>query len=649
MAVVWIAAAWAVSALAHAAGADWVLPPLVLLATASLVRGGRRLLDRLVFAAGVLAGMLCLLGFAGVQWPHLLTNTNVAAAALAVAGLGHAFTGRTPHLPRPTRTDLPPVVGGLVVTAVMAWPFLRSDATGRLALGFIGEDGARHFAAFDAIVRSAGYLYWRPEEVSPDVPLTMLRYPQGWHFTTALLDRFLPGAQSRGGMAAFDHYTIWWVAGFGLFALVMIWAASWVAGPVLRGWRQWLLAAVLVGFVLLGDLPGMLVYGAPAEVHALTLLMLLVAILTRQTVKMRERIILIALLIIAIGLTYTMLLPVAGFAVLAWLPRNWAWIKRHLVFFLVSALLVAVAAPVALLIGFLRDDQLVSVITAGGTVYDVNRVSLVLLGGLVVAAMFSPVARKSRVWRAFPTVPIAVAVPIALLWVYQMVTVGHSTYYFEKALHALQVTVAVGAGAVILLLPKPRRDTVRAGTRHLRRNTHHAVLCLALLLAFAGVFVSSDYRRAMTSRLENPARSWQTGYRQSLYLGVADAVLAADKAYPAKEGTLSVMLGTQWGTTYLLTLYLSAIQQTSGVTGPMVYHANRRDVNVANPEQAGAVLRSLPGRVRLIVVSPDAADFAADYARGRNPADLEVVYLPNTQMGCKDRRDVKRPDAPTCP
>src|SRR2546423_12816864 len=51
--------AWAVPGTTHLLGIDWLLPPLVLVATASLLRVGRTLLDRLMLALCLLLGSTC--------------------------------------------------------------------------------------------------------------------------------------------------------------------------------------------------------------------------------------------------------------------------------------------------------------------------------------------------------------------------------------------------------------------------------------------------------------------------------------------------------------------------------------------------------------------------------------------------------------
>src|SRR5262245_38127608 len=61
----WVAAfvgAWLVPLATHLAGADWLLPPAVLLVVVALSRAGRTVLDRVILAVAQLFGALCVAG-----------------------------------------------------------------------------------------------------------------------------------------------------------------------------------------------------------------------------------------------------------------------------------------------------------------------------------------------------------------------------------------------------------------------------------------------------------------------------------------------------------------------------------------------------------------------------------------------------------
>jgi len=74
--------AWAVPGTTHLLGIDWLLPPLVLVATASLLRVGRTLLDRLMLA-------LCLL--------LIVKGMRVVEVGAGQQLLGTPFTAALPN------------------------------------------------------------------------------------------------------------------------------------------------------------------------------------------------------------------------------------------------------------------------------------------------------------------------------------------------------------------------------------------------------------------------------------------------------------------------------------------------------------------------------------------------------------------------
>src|SRR2546423_13641426 len=78
--------AWVVPVLTHVLRVDWVLPPLVVLAVAALLRSGRTLLDRLVLAFALLLGATCAAGLLIRVWPWGLHPVPVAGVAFTRLG-----------------------------------------------------------------------------------------------------------------------------------------------------------------------------------------------------------------------------------------------------------------------------------------------------------------------------------------------------------------------------------------------------------------------------------------------------------------------------------------------------------------------------------------------------------------------------------
>ena len=111
--------AWAVSALATEARADWLLPIVMLLATAGVLRAGQALLDRLVFALILMTGTLLAFGVAYSVWPWHLDPVGIAGTYLSGVVLVGAFSRRGFQIPRKVRpTDV-------LLLAVPAYTFYK--------------------------------------------------------------------------------------------------------------------------------------------------------------------------------------------------------------------------------------------------------------------------------------------------------------------------------------------------------------------------------------------------------------------------------------------------------------------------------------------------------------------------------------------
>ncbi|MCW2901476.1 MAG: hypothetical protein JWO67_3741, partial [Streptosporangiaceae bacterium] len=94
-----VAAGWLVSGLAVLAGVDWVLLPLLVLAVASTLRTGRGLLDRLMLATVLLAGLLVAGGLLYSFSPWGLAPFPVAGSLFTAVAVGAWAGRRRPRLP----------------------------------------------------------------------------------------------------------------------------------------------------------------------------------------------------------------------------------------------------------------------------------------------------------------------------------------------------------------------------------------------------------------------------------------------------------------------------------------------------------------------------------------------------------------------
>jgi hypothetical protein len=611
----WLVVAWLLPLLTHLLSVDWLLPPLVLLVTASLLRGGRTLLDRLMLAAALLIGTLCAAGLIFTVWPFGFEPVPIAGIALTVLGAVSLATGRRPRLPRPAFTDGLTGAIALGVSAYVAMPYVRTDSTGRLAMIMGGEDNARHAAIFDSLRRVGGFAYLQSPQQMPDVLGQLRYYPSGWHLTAGVLDTFVRSSTGLGDMtSAMDHYVAFVVAGYGFFALALLWATQWVAGPLLGPWR--LPLVVFLGIQLIySDLPVLVIFGFPSEILGLTLLALLVAVLVRPPSSPREQMVLIGALLVGIGFCYELFLFSALLATAAWAFRRRRPVRARLAFGMVVGVTAGLLAVVPMTLGVLYGSHGTLAQAAGG-VYPVSRAMLLTLG-LVTVAAFAALPRL-RVWRSYSLTAAAVLALPAALTVYRVAKDVPVTYYYEKALHAVMVVLLIGLGAAASVLGP---HLARRRGRRLIAASVPAVLAAAAVAVGSGAVL--DDTPWQPGAAEKMSRAWHSGYPVKTSGHWAGQLMDLNRKYPASTDNVTIVLGTGFYETYISTLYLSMLQRTSGRTADVVYLGSGL---FSNEPQNIADSLARPGvPIRLIVLSPKADPVVEEIRRLKPDLQLEVL------------------------
>jgi hypothetical protein len=614
--IAWLAVAWLVPVLTHVAHVDWLLPPLVLVATASLLRGGRTLLDRLMIAIALLLGTTCAAGLLFTVWPFGFEPVAVAGTALTVLGAVSVLTGRSPRLPRPAASDAFTAVVALGVLAYQALPYLRTDSTGRLALIMGGEDHARHLTIFDTLRRVGGYAYWQSPHQLPDLWEVLRYYPSGWHLTAGVLDGFLRSSAGAGSpTSAMDHYTWLMVGSYGLFALALLWAAQWIAGPLLGFWRLPLLAFLGIQLVY-GDLGLLTVSGFGSEVFGLTALVLLVALLSRRVGGVHDQVLVVGASLVALGFGYELFLPSACVAVAIWALRRRRLLLRHRRFVVVAGGLAGAFAVFPIAQGMLVGGH-AGLVSNAGAILPASRAMLLLLGLVVAAALARPALRRLRIWQSYLWSLGAVLLLYAGFLVYPLVTGSDAPYYSEKALHGISVVLLLGLGAVGALLPR-RAATKRHWRAHLAEAVPAGLVAAAVLVALGGVVDDTPWR---PGDAEQANRMWHSGKPTQTFGPMAASIRDIARRYPPRPGTSTVVLTGNFYTSYLETLYLTALQRTAGVTDDVLYG------NGAFTTDPGKLADTLArtGRPVLLVTSPEADALVADIRRLRPDIPIEVV------------------------
>ncbi|MEU5789712.1 hypothetical protein ABZ754_18505 [Micromonospora purpureochromogenes] len=623
-----LVAAWAVPAATHALHGDWLLPPLVLLATASVLRGGRTLLDRLVLALALLLGAATAGGLLFAVWPWGMRPVPLTGLALTVVVLAAAGLRRRPRLPRPGRVDLFPVAGTAALLTYLAAPWQRAtDLADQLTILARGEDNWRHLALFDVVGRLGGYAFVDPAAAKDQILSQLLYYPQGWHLVTALLDGFLtPVGAAPRGPAAVDHYAGWLMASFGLLVLVLLWAAHRIAGPVHPLHR--VVLTVVVGALILGtQLPRLLVSGYPTEILGLALTVLLAALVGRPLANTREQVVLLAALLVAIGFTYYLFLPPAAVLVLCWVLGHRREALRRWPTVLAVGLLTAPLALVAPLLGVLRAKQTEALAVNGGIEARTEAWrALIWLGGIIGVALLVQVRRADPTWRRWLLVAaIGVALPLGIAR-YNTTSGVEPGYYFIKSTHLATALLVVGAAAVVRLLPVPRPGRSPRGVAATVAGVLTGVVVMAVAVTLCGV---TGWHPSLLVANE---RTWtQRWVHQDLHLPSKEAWVcaAAVQRYPDLPDTTTIVLDRGPYRGYVETLCVDALHGTTARTEPGVYN-----LDFLEPERTDQIVRRVSGPIRFITADPRAERRIQRLIRTDPSLRHRVSFVPLTVPEC---------------
>jgi hypothetical protein len=442
-----LVAAWLVPALAHLAHLDVVLPVIVWLVTASLLRGHRTtVVDRLVIAFAALVSAVCVAGLIFAVWPAHLSPVPVAGTALSALALIGAATSRRPRLPaRNFAWRDTPVVMIAGLAAVVGWgPVAGKDLTDRLAVVLSGEDLTRHFMIFDWMGRLGGYLF-QTGEIGGRFDQGFVVYPQGSHLVAALLQRFRHPSGTVDAYTSLHDYVDYTLGAYLFFAVAVAWAISWLwAGRLRPAWTvvTYVVTATVVCF---GGYLTMITRGYPSQLTGLALLMVLVALAARSLDDAdrisREQVLLLAALFAALSFVYYFYLPLAAVAVAAWAWPRRRGLRGHPAFAAVTA--VAALCLAAVMPAVNQANNNLSVLTYGGPAVSPQvgwLAVLTLLGGVVVAGSGRP--RTWTLWtdpvrRTLLLVIVGAGLFTVALLVARFALGAGVVYYVKKALYAL--------------------------------------------------------------------------------------------------------------------------------------------------------------------------------------------------------------------
>jgi hypothetical protein len=530
-----LCAAWLVPLVAHQSRLDVVQPVLLLVAVASILRSGTNLVDRFMLAAGLLAGAALALGLALSIWPWGLHPVPVAGTCFSLVVMIGWLSRRPPRLPRRMLGSDVVVLGSGIFAFLAAYaPVARMPAVQRFMLSTTAEDRFAHFALFDTIRRLGGYtfLHQRAAIVSVEHP-TEIVYPSGSHFLYALFDTFLKSTTGPGTpVQEFNRYFIYVLLAYGFLIMSLVWAARWIAGPLVRGWLKFFICTAVAALALSGPLLMMVKDGFDSEIAGLAFLALAVAATVRPTRVVREQVLIVCALLVAVAYAYNLYAPMAALGMAAACVIYRRRLRRHWLFTIVTVIAGCAIAfypsALSLLSGFNAQAQLL----ARGTALPPALPLLEVLAVMIVATMASSVARRLPACRAMAIQVVIAGLVIAAVGAYQVASRGNISYYCDKLLMAGYVVCLAGLGAVGILLR--RLPAWPGGRPSLLREAPAAVIAGAAALSLA-VVAQWGLDPASTGPVYPPATplgTWNAGRMEApegpSLVALADAHLLGD-------------------------------------------------------------------------------------------------------------------------
>jgi hypothetical protein len=458
-----VAAAWVVPICTNLLRADALLVVLITYLTGGLLRVGSTVVDRLMATIAVLVGGAIAAGLLFSLWPWGLNPIAVGGTVLTGLVAASVLLRRLPRWPRRFRgSDVIIGLGMVLGTVVAGIPLLLVQGQYRLGYVFITGDRARHFNLFDAIHRVGGYTFLKKSAATPIVDPGMLnQYPPGSHFTYALLDTFVISNTNPGAPVDEAYrYIIYVCLSYGLLVAATAWAARWVAGPALTGWRSTFLVTAVAAFLGTGVMTSAIWCTWDSQIFAMVFLALLAGFAFRPPGSLREHVLLLVTLVIAIGFSYQLFLPLAAVLVGAsalvyrkrWLP-HWRPV-------LLTGVLTAPIAVVPIIVSASAGLSSSSLAVTQGFTIPMTGESLVVMTALLVLGALSATARRRPTLRTAGLAIGGSGLAVFAFCLYQHYTIGATTYYYEKAVEGWVVIALTGMGAFGHLLkraPVPRR------------------------------------------------------------------------------------------------------------------------------------------------------------------------------------------------
>ncbi|MFE6909267.1 hypothetical protein [Streptomyces erythrochromogenes] len=524
-----LAASWAVPLLLDALALDVLLLPVLVLTIAALIRVGGGLLDRLVVAAFLLCGAVMGLGLLFSVWPWGLAPVPGAGLLLTIASVSGWLARRRPRIPLRLRGSDALIAG----TVAAVWHYVHHPVAGRsaadrLAYFVTSEDRMGHFSYFTGIRQVGGYAFLH-QDAARTYMMTPSEavYPQGSHFLLAWIDALVTSsAQAGSALAMTNRYFIYVLAAYALFCGALVWAARWIGGPRLRGWRSAAVCATVAAVMVSGSMAQLIERGFDSETIGLLFLAVALALLVRPAAGRTEFVLVAAAGLIAVTYVYNLYGALVGIALAAVLVvhrRRFAGRRVPVLAALAGATLVAGLPSV---FSVLTKLDVAKTSNLAGPMVIPDRPVFIGLGLLALVAATLPVNRRTGTGQMVLALVLGATAMIGAFGAWQKYTIGYYSYYFEKLTAAGLVIALLSLGLIGLMLPPAGATTGTALRRRADLLLRSALATAAALALFGGVQwgVPSGWGHP-SAWYDSPMLKWTRGEARSSDIGKPAAAL----------------------------------------------------------------------------------------------------------------------------
>ncbi|WP_158708529.1 hypothetical protein [Streptomyces sp. NRRL S-244] len=483
-----VALSWALPLLLHALALDVVLIPVLVLAVASLIRVGGGLLDRLVVASFLLCGAVMAFGLLFSVWPWGLAPVPGTGLLLTVLSVTGWLAGRRPRIPLRLRgSDALVLATVAVVWRYFHHPLAGKSTADRLAYFATSEDRLGHFSYFDGIHHVGGYAFLH-QEAAKAYMMTPAEavYPQGTHFLMAWTDVLVKSSTDGGsGLDMTYRYLLYVLAAYALFCGALVWAARWIGGPRLRGWRAAAVCATVAAVMMSGSMAQLVAWGFDSETFGLLFLAVALALLVRPAMGRAEFVLVGSAALVSVTYVYNLYGALVGIALAAVLVvhrRRFAPHRRLVVGALAGGALIA-ALPSAFSV--LTKLDVAKTSNLAGPMVIPDRPVFIGCGLLALVAASLPVNRRTGTGQMVLALVLGATTVIGVFGAWQKHTIGYYSYYFEKLTAAGLVIALISLGLVGLML-QPAARTTSSPLRHRAGLLLRSGLATAAALALFG-------------------------------------------------------------------------------------------------------------------------------------------------------------------